>query len=81
MILYLQKENRLTDTEIRLVVAKGEGVGGGMESEFGVSRRKLLCRGWINHKVLLYIQHRELHSISCDKPSWRRIWKRMCIYV
>ena len=31
----------------RLVVAKGEGVGGGMEWEFGVSRCKLLYIEWI----------------------------------
>ena len=31
----------LTDTENRLVVAKGEGSGGGMEEESGVSRGKL----------------------------------------
>ena len=42
------------DIENRFVVAKGEGVGGGMEWEFGVSRCKLLYVGWINNKVLLY---------------------------
>ena len=42
------------DSENRLVVAKGEGVWGGMEWEFGVSRCKLLYREWINSKVLLY---------------------------
>ena len=36
------------------MVAKGEGVGGGMEWEVGVSRCKLLYIGWINNKVLLY---------------------------
>ena len=41
------------DIENRLVVAKGEGVGGGMELEAGVSRCKLLYIGWINNKVLL----------------------------
>ena len=34
-------------------IAIGEGVGGGMEWEVGVSRRKLLYTEWIN-KVLLY---------------------------
>ena len=43
-----------TDIENRLVVAKGEGVGGGMQWEFGVSRCKLLYREWINNKVPLY---------------------------
>ena len=45
------KQNR--DIENRLVVAKGEGVGGGMEWEVGVSRCNLLYMEWIN-KVLLY---------------------------
>ena len=42
-----------TDTENRLVVAKGEAVEGGTDWEFGVSRGKLLYIGWINSKVLL----------------------------
>ena len=44
------KRNRLTDTEIRLVVAKGEG----MDWEFGISRCKQLYIEWIDNKVLLY---------------------------
>ena len=42
------------DLENRLVVAKKEGVWGGMEWEDGVSRCKLSCLEWINNKVLLY---------------------------
>ena len=34
-------------------LAQGEGVGGWMEWEVGVSRCKLLCIEWINTKVLL----------------------------
>ena len=37
----------------RLVVAKGEWGGGGMDWKFGVSRHKLLYIEWINNKVLL----------------------------
>ena len=36
------------------MVAKGEGVGEGMDWEFGVSRCKLLHLEWIDNKVLLY---------------------------
>ena len=50
---FLQNKNRLTDIKNRLVVAKGEGGGGGMEWEFGINRCKLVYTGWINHKVLL----------------------------
>ena len=42
------------DIENRLVVAKGEGVGGGMEWEVEVSRCKLVYIEWINNKALLY---------------------------
>jgi len=40
------------DIENRLVVAKGEGRGSGMDWEFGVNRCKLLQFEWINSKVL-----------------------------
>ena len=36
------------------MVAKGEGGGGRMDWEVGVSRCKLLYMEWINNKVLLY---------------------------
>ena len=36
------------------MVAKGEGAGGGVGWEFGVSTCKLLYIEWINNKVLLY---------------------------
>ena len=49
-----------------------QGAGGerGMDWEFGISRYKLVYIEWINNKVL---QHRELYSISSDKPQWKRI--------
>ena len=43
-----------SQTENRLVIDKGEGVEGGMEWEFGISRCKLLYTEWINNKVPLY---------------------------
>ena len=52
MNLYM--EQKLIYIENRLVVAKKEGVGGGMEWEVGTSRCKLLYIEWINNKVLLY---------------------------
>ena len=48
------KQKRLTDTENRLVVAKGNWGGGGKDWEPGISRCKLSQVGWINNKVLLY---------------------------
>ena len=41
-LVNVTKKNRLTDTENRLVVAKGESTGGGMYRKFGISRYKLL---------------------------------------
>ena len=46
--------NRHTDIENRFVVARVDRVGEGMDWEFGISRCKLVYRGWINHKVPLY---------------------------
>jgi len=51
------------------MVAKGEG----KDWEFEISRGKLLYIGWRNNKVLL-LQRREVHSVSCDKPQWGRIY-------
>ena len=70
----------ITDIEKGLVVVRGEGVGGGMEWEFGVSRCKLLYIEWICNKVLLYstmncIQH---PMISHNGKEYK---KRMYIYV
>ena len=43
-----------SQTENRLVVAKAERSGRGMDWEFGTCRCKLLYIEWINNKVLLY---------------------------
>ena len=59
---YLQNRNRLTDIEIRLVVAKWEGGRRGMDWEFGVVRCKLLHLEWTNNKVLLYNTEKFIQS-------------------
>ena len=54
---YVRNRNRLTDIENTLEVAKGGAGGrgrGGLDWEFGTSRRKLLYIEWMNNKVLLY---------------------------
>ena len=38
------------DIENRLVVTKGEGVGGGGEWEVGINRCKLLYIEWVNNR-------------------------------
>ena len=55
------KQTEIMDIENTPVVAKGEGFGGGMEWEAGVSRYKLLYLQWINNKVLQ-------NSMSYNKP-------------
>ena len=47
-------ETEMESQTWRLVVAKGEGLGEGMEWEVEVSRCELLCLERINNKVLLY---------------------------
>ena len=62
------------------MVAKGEGVGGGMEWDGGVSRCKLLYMEWINTKVLLYSTENcvQYPMINHDGKEYK---KRMYIYV
>ena len=52
MNLPVKQNHRHTE---QTVVAKGEKDGGGTCWEFGVSRREVLYREWINNKVLLCV--------------------------
>ena len=54
-------------TENRLVVAKGEWEGSGMDWEFGVSRCKLLHLEKISNKVLLYSTGKCLGINHCGR--------------
>ena len=67
------------DIENRLVVAKGEGVGGGMEWEVGVSRCELLYLGWMNNKVLLYStgNYIQYPMINYNEKQY----EKECIYI
>ena len=59
--------NRFMDIENRFVADKGEGVEG-KQWEFEVSRCKLLY--YVMDKQQCHkIWHRELYSVSCDKPN------------
>ena len=58
--------NRIRNKEIRQVIAKGEGVGGGMKWEGRVSRCKLLHVEWINNKVLLHTEVTQSCPTLCD---------------
>ena len=74
---YLWNRNRLTDIEVKLVVAKGEK--GGVDWEFGVGRCKLLLIEWINTKILLY----SIGTISnlLGYAMMEKNIKKECIYV
>ena len=63
-LTYLQNRNRLTDMENKLVLAKGEGGGSGMDWEFGDSRCKLLHLEWIINEVLLYSTGNYIQSLD-----------------
>ena len=53
MILFT-KQKQIANMENRLVVAKGEERGSGMDGVFGAGRCKLLHLEWISNTVLLY---------------------------
>ena len=48
----------------RLVVAKGEGGGSGMDGEFGVDRCKLFHLKWISNEALLYSTGNHIQSLG-----------------
>ena len=67
------------DIENRLVVAKGNGVGGRMEWEVGVSRCKLLYTEWIN-KVLLYSTENYIQNPMINHNG-KEYFKKECVCV
>ena len=70
---------KTTDTENRLVVAKGEGGRGGKEWEFEISRCKLLYRGWISNKVLLYSTGNYIQYSVTNHNE--KEYEKECIYI
>ena len=62
------------------MVAKGEGVGGGMERAVGISRCELLYIEWINNKVLLYSTENYI-QYSVINHNGKEYKKRMCLYM
>ena len=74
------KKVRLTDTENRLVVAKGDGKGSGMDWEFWVSRCKLLHLELISNEVLVYNTGNCIPSLGIDHYG-RKYEKKNCVCV
>ena len=71
---------RIRDIENRLVVAKGDRGGGGMECEIGVSRCKLLYIEWINKNVLLYSTENCIQYPVINHDG-KNIFFKNCIYM
>ena len=63
---YLQNKNWLTDIENRLVVAKGEEGGSGMDGDLGFGRCKLLHLELKNNEVLLYSTGNYIQYLGID---------------
>ena len=63
------------------MVAKGEGVWGRMEWEFGVSRCKLSYIEWINNKVLRYSTGNYIQYPIINHNGKEYIKKRMYMCV
>ena len=61
------------------MVAKGEGVGGQMKWEVGISRYKLLYIGWINNKVLLYSTGNNIQYLMVNRNG--KEYKKEYIYM
>ena len=76
---YLWKRNKLMDLENRLVVAKGEGRGGGIDREFRASRCKLFHLEWISNEVLLYSTGNYIHSLVMEHDG--RWYERKNVYM
>ena len=70
----VQSRGSSTDIQNRLVVAKGEVAGGGIDWKFVISR--LLRIEWKNNKVTLYNIGNYIQY-----PVINHNGKRMCIYV
>ena len=78
---YLQNRNRFTDVENRLVVAKVEVGGSGMDGEFWVSRCKLFYLEWISNEVLPYSTGNYIQSLGIDHDGREYKKENVNIYV
>ena len=66
---YGMNESNKTETdhsESRIVVARGDGGGSGMNGEFGVGRCKLLHLAWISSGILLYSTGNYVQSLGVE---------------
>ena len=72
-------EKKIMDMEKRLVVAKGERGGSGVDWELGVNRCKLLPLEWISNEILLYSTGNYVWSLVMEPGNVRK--KNAYMYV
>ena len=77
---YLQKGNRCTDTENRLLVPRGKEGGSKIDWGFGVSRCKLLHSEWIDNKILLHSTwiYNQSPGLDHDRKGYKKI---TCVHI
>ena len=63
------------------MVAKGEGLGGWMDWESGISRCKIFYIEWINNKVLLYSTENYIQYPVIKENGKACKEKRMCVCI
>ena len=68
----LSTEKKIMDLENRLVVAKGEGGGSGMDWELGVNRCRLLPLEWISNEILLCSTGNYVWSLMIEYDNVRK---------
>ena len=62
----LSTEKKIMDLENRLVVAKGEGEGVGMDGVLGVNRCRLLPLEWISNEIPMYSTGNYIQSLEME---------------
>ena len=71
MNISMKGKNRLTDMENRLLVAKEEKCEEGKDWKFGIAHTNYQIKD--DKQQSPTVEHRELYSLPCDKPQWKRI--------
>ena len=63
-----------------LWLPREQGVGDGQDWEVGTNRQTIIYRMDGQHGSIVYHRVYNIYSIFCNKPQWKRIWKRIYIH-
>ena len=82
----LIKKNRLIIIEDKVVVAEREGGGREIDWDISIRRYKLLYRGWIKNKAILYSMgdYIQYPVIKHNTKEYEKEYKKyiyLCIYI